>query len=62
MRPSENPRSAYDPNGDINLRVFPVVHGGFGVYADAVLIAIHEERVGADAHCQRLRLQQADER
>jgi hypothetical protein len=49
-----------DPaDDDISLRVVPIVHGGFGVYANAVLIAIHDDQGDADAHCQRLRNQQA---
>jgi hypothetical protein len=39
---------------EFSLRVQPIVHGGFGVYANAVLIAIHTDRADADAHCQRL--------
>jgi hypothetical protein len=37
----------------------PIIHGGFGVYANAVLLAIHADRATADAHCARLRNQQA---
>ena len=44
---------------DISLRVRPIIHGGFGVYANAILIAIHTEKADADDHCQRLRNQQA---
>jgi len=40
------------------LRVQPIVHGGFGVYANAVLIAIYTDRAAADAHCQQLLGQQ----
>jgi len=51
--------STYDLAVEIHLRVLPIIHGGFGVYANAVLIAIHIEKADADAHCQRLRNQQA---
>lgn len=45
-----------DPLEDkYSLRVQPIVHGGFGVYANAVLLAIHMDRAAADAHCQQLR-------
>jgi hypothetical protein len=47
------------PADEISLRVLPIIHGGFGVYADSVLIAIHADKATADAHCQRLRNQQA---
>jgi hypothetical protein len=43
------------------LRVLPSIHGGFGVYADSLLIAIHKEEAAAIAHCLRLRNQQAQE-
>ena len=46
---------------DISLRVLPITHGGFGVYANQVLIAIHNDQATADAHCQRLRNQQVPE-
>jgi hypothetical protein len=45
----------------ISLRVRPITHGGFGVYANVVLIAIHDAQSEADAHCQRLLHQQAQE-
>jgi hypothetical protein len=48
-----------DPVDDIFLRVLPIIHGCFGVYANAVLIAIHDDQGEVDAHCQRLRDQQA---
>jgi hypothetical protein len=48
------------PADDICLRVLPIIHGGFGVYGDTVLIAIHPDRARADAHCQRLLNQQAE--
>jgi hypothetical protein len=44
---------------DIFLRVEPIIHRGFGVFANNLLIAIHNDRATADAHCQRLRDQQA---
>lgn len=44
---------------DIYLSVLPSTHGGFGVFANAVLIAVHTDQATADAHCQRLRNQQA---
>jgi hypothetical protein len=47
------------PADEISLRVLPIIHGDFGVYADSVLIAIHADEVTADAHRQRLRNQQA---
>ena len=34
--------------------------GGYGVYANALLIAIHTDQASADAHCQRLRNQQSE--
>jgi hypothetical protein len=48
-----------NPEADIFLRVQPITHGGFGVYANRVLISIHNDQASADAHCQRLRDQQA---
>jgi hypothetical protein len=45
----------------IDLRVLPVIRGGFGVYADAVLIVSYNQQEEADAHCLRLRLQQTQE-
>ncbi len=45
---------------EITLCVQPVDDCNYGVYANAVLIAIHLDRVSADAHCQRLRNQKAD--
>jgi hypothetical protein len=44
---------------EFTLRVEQIVHGGFGVYANAVVIAIHADRSAADDHCQRLLNQQA---
>jgi hypothetical protein len=45
---------------DICLCVLPIDRGGFGVFANTVLIAIHNDQAAADAHCQRLRHQQAE--
>ena len=47
-----------EPSDEISLRVLPIIHGGFGVYANTVLIAIYNDQADADAHCQRLRNQQ----
>jgi hypothetical protein len=44
--------------GEFSLRVQPIVHGGFGVYANAVLLAIHNDQAAADEHCQQLLGQQ----
>jgi hypothetical protein len=44
---------------EVLLSVQPVVHGCYGVFADAVLIAIYFDQASADAHCQRLLNQQA---
>ena len=43
---------------EIHLRVQPVVNGFYGVYADAMLIAILPDKVAAEAHCRRLLSQQ----
>jgi hypothetical protein len=48
-------------SNEITLRVMPLINGGYGVFADAVLIAIHPDQGSADAHCQRLLNQQASE-
>jgi hypothetical protein len=45
---------------EIQLSVGPVVYGRYGVFVDASLIAIHENRTSADAHCQRLIHKRAD--
>jgi hypothetical protein len=50
-----------EPADDISLRVLPIIHGGFGVYANTVLIAIHNDQASADEHCKRLRNQQVSE-
>jgi hypothetical protein len=48
-----------DPlDNDILLIVQPVVYGRFGVFANSVLISIHETQGDADAHLKRLRDQQ----
>jgi hypothetical protein len=39
--------------------VQPNIGGGYRVYANTVLIATHTNEAAADAHCQRLRDQQA---
>jgi hypothetical protein len=43
---------------EILLHVQPVVYGSFGVYAEAVLIAILPDQAAAVAHCRRLIAQQ----
>jgi hypothetical protein len=54
--------SVYRPfDGRITLCVQPLGDGAYGVYANAVLIAVHDDQGKADAHCQRLRVQQAAE-
>jgi len=54
--------SVYRPyDGRITLCVQLLGDGTFGVYANAVLIAIHPDEAAADAHCKRLRNQQAQE-
>jgi hypothetical protein len=50
-----------DPDRKVDFRVIPVIRGGFGVYANAVLIVIHHDHADAEAHCLRLRLQQSQE-
>ena len=54
-------RDRKDTDQKIDLRVMPVIRGGFGVYADAVLIVIYNQQEEAEAHCLRLRLQQAQD-
>ncbi len=53
-----------DPaDDDIFLRVRPILHGGYGVYANSILLAFHTHQADAEAHCLRLRNQQvADEK
>jgi len=45
---------------EILLSVQPLDRGGFGVYADFQVIAIHNSQAAADAHCQRLLRQQVE--
>jgi hypothetical protein len=53
--------SVYRPfDGRITLCVQPLGDGAYGVYANAVLIAVHDDQGKADAHCQRLLNQQAE--
>jgi hypothetical protein len=60
MRLFKNLLGLGDPaDDDIFLRVRPILHGGYGVYANSVMLAIHNHQAHADAHCQRLRNQQA---
>jgi hypothetical protein len=47
---------------EIQLSVEPVVYGCYGVYADRVLVTIYADRFAADAHCQRVLKQQAEEK
>jgi hypothetical protein len=52
--------SIYHPfDGRITLCVQPLGDGAYGIYANAVIIAIHTEQANADAHCKRLRNQQS---
>ena len=48
-------------NDDISLYVLPVIHGGFGVFANKMLLAIHTDQSSAESHCLRLRNQQASD-
>jgi hypothetical protein len=45
----------------IALRVQPMAHGAFGVYANTVLVASYPSNAAADAYCLRLRKQQVTE-
>jgi hypothetical protein len=45
-------------DGKITLCIHRIDECNYGVYANAVLIAVHAERAAANAHCQRLRNQQ----
>ena len=45
-------------NEGTSIYALPVIHGGFGVYANKVLLAIHTSQALAEAHCMRLRNQQ----
>jgi hypothetical protein len=50
--------SVYHPfDGRITLCVQPLCDGAYGLYANAVIIAIHKEQANADGHCKRLRNQ-----
>ncbi len=44
--------------GRVDLRVERHENDSFGVYADGVLIAAHDTRYQAGAHCLRLQAQQ----
>ena len=44
---------------EVSIYVLPVFQGGFGVYANKLLLAIHADQSSAEAHCMRLRNQQA---
>jgi hypothetical protein len=46
---------------ETSIYVLPVIHGGFGVYANKVLLAIHTDQSSAEAHCLRLRSQQTSD-
>jgi hypothetical protein len=46
-------------DGRITLCVQPLRDCAYGVYANAVLIAIHTEQANADGHCKRLRNQKS---
>ena len=59
MKTINGPLGFDQPAEGIYLCVLPIDRGGFGVYANMVLIAIHNDQAAADAHCQRLRHQQA---
>ena len=45
-------------DGKITLCIQPIDECNYGVYANAVLIAIHADRAAANAHFQRLSNQQ----
>ena len=38
-------------NEGTSIYALPVIHGGFGVYANKVLLAIHTSQALAEAHC-----------
>jgi hypothetical protein len=44
---------------DISLHVLPKIHGGYGVYANKLLIANFDTKLEAYMHRQRLRNQHA---
>ncbi len=46
---------------ETSMYVLPVIHGGFGVYANKLLLAIHTDQSSAEAHCLRLRNQHASD-
>lgn len=46
---------------EISMYVLPVIHGGFGVYANKNLLAIYTDQALAEAHCLRLRNQQTSD-
>ena len=46
---------------EVSLHVQPISDGGYGVCANKVVIAIHHYKADADAHCQRLKDQQAQD-
>jgi hypothetical protein len=48
-------------DGKITLCVHPIDECNYGLYANAVLIAIHPDQASADAHCERLHDQQSAE-
>jgi hypothetical protein len=47
------------PDDVIAIRVEPMAHGAFGVYANTVLVASYPSNAAATAYCLRLRKQQA---
>jgi hypothetical protein len=49
----------HQSDGIVGFCVQPLVFGRYGVFANAVLIEIHQDQATADAHCQRLRDHQA---
>jgi hypothetical protein len=55
--------SIYHPlDGKISLCVQPIFNSQYGVYANAILIAIHVDQDSADAHCQRLYKEQVQDK
>ena len=46
---------------DIAFQVQLISKGRYGVFIDTVLISIHPDQASANAHCQRLRNQQAQD-
>jgi hypothetical protein len=50
----------FDPaDEDIFLHVLPKIHGGYGVYANKLLVANFDTKLEANMHRQRLRNQQS---